>query len=336
MVRRSTADRSPHLGEHGLDYESGTEYPGRGQIGRPRRTGRTWGGAGGRWLVWLLRGIAWAVLLLIGYRGVVAIVSGESGSTQAAPSTPATATTAGGFPVTLAGAYALQFGQVYLNYSPGQAGERAAQLGAFLPSGSDPQMGWNSQGSSQLQSEVVSATNVQDAHHAVVTLLARVNGQLMQLGVPVYASSGSLVVSGAPAWLPAPDRAALPSAPPSSSDSATQAVLTHQLPAFFQAYASGNQVTLGRFLAPGTSLAGLNGAVNYQSISSISVPPGGATRHIMATVVWSVPPRNPAGQVTKGGAPAQLQMSYALTVLKQNGTWYVRDISAATQSPGSP
>ena len=50
----------------------------------------------------------------------------------------------------------------------------------------------------------MATTDVQDAHHAVVTLLARVNGQLMQLGVPVYASSDGLVVSGAPAWLPAP------------------------------------------------------------------------------------------------------------------------------------
>jgi hypothetical protein len=331
MVRRSTVDRSPHLGEHGLDYE-GTEYSGRDQIRRPR-SGRTWGGSGGRWLVWLFRGVAWAVLLLIGYRGIVAILSDESRTGQAAPaaSTPA----ASGFPVTLADAYAMQFGQVYLNYNPGDAAQRAANLGAFLPSGSDPQLGWNGRGTSQLQSEVVAATDVQDAHHAVVTLLARVNGQLMQLGVPVYGSSDGLVISGAPAWLPAPARAALPSAAPAGSDSATQAVLTNQLPAFFQAYASGNAVTLGRFLAPGTSLTGLNGAVNFQSIATISVPPGGDTRHIIATVAWSVPARSPAGQ-TKGGPPAQLQMSYALTVVKQNGTWYVRDISAATESPGSP
>lgn len=333
MVRRSTVDRSPHLDEHGLDYEAGTEYSGRGQMRRPRPA-RTWGGAGGRWLVWLFRGIAWAVLLLIGYRGVVAIVSNESHPAQAAPATSAPAAT--GFPVTLADAYALQFGQVYLNYGPGNAARRATQLAGFLPSGSDPQLGWNGQGTSQLQSEQVAGTDVQDAHHAVVTLLASVNGQLMQLGVPIYASSAGLVVSSAPAWLPAPARAALPSAAPAGSDSATQAVLTNQLPAFFQAYASGNQVTLGRFLASGTTLTGLNGAVNFHSIASITVPPGGATRHIIATVVWSVPSRSSTGQVTKGGAPAQLQMSYALTVVKQNGTWYVSGISAATESPGSP
>jgi hypothetical protein len=70
---------------------------------------------------------------------------------------------ASGFPVTLTDAYALQFGQVYLNYSAKDAGQRASQLGAFLPSGSDPQLGWNGQGTSLLQSEQVATTDVQDA-----------------------------------------------------------------------------------------------------------------------------------------------------------------------------
>jgi hypothetical protein len=177
---------------------------------------------------------------------------------------------------------------------------------------------------------------VRDAQHAVVTLLARVNGQLMELGVPIYAAAGALVVSGAPAWLPAPARAALPATTPAASDAAAQAELTNQLRDFFAAYASGNQVTLGRFLAPGVSLTGLNGAVVYRTLAGVTVPPGGATRHIIATVVWSVPARNASGQATRGGAAAQLDMSYALTVVKRSGTWYVSDISAATDSPGSP
>ena len=149
-------------------------------------------------------------MLLIGYRGVVAILSNESGSGQPAP--VASAPAANGFPVTLADAYALQFGQVYLNYSParrrtarGPARRLPAQrIGSATGLERPGDLG-------QLQSEQVAATDVQDAHHAVVTLLARVNGQLMQLGVPVYASSDGLVVSSAPAWLPRPGRATLPS-----------------------------------------------------------------------------------------------------------------------------
>jgi hypothetical protein len=36
----------------------------------------------------------------------------------------------------------------------------------------------------------------------VVTLLAWVNGNMMELAVPVYAAAGGLEISGEPAWLP--------------------------------------------------------------------------------------------------------------------------------------
>ena len=334
MVRRSTVDRSPNSTEHGLDYEPGTENSEPGGIGRSRQQ-RTWGGGGGRWLIWTFRVVAWGILLLIGFRGVQAIFTDETQPTAPAP-TPAGAQ-ATGFPVTLAEAYALQFGEVYLNYSAHINQQRGNQLSSFLPPGTDPQLGWNGKGTSQLQSEQVAAIKVRDAHNAVVTLLARANGVLMRLGVPLYASSsGHLVVTGAPAWLPAPTRATMPTTQPAATDSATQAVLAKQLPAFFQAYASGNQVTLGRYLAPGTSLTGLNGQVGFHSLVSVSVPPGGSTRHITATVIWDVPTRGTGGHPLKGGVPALLQMSYGLTMVQQNGTWDVKDINAATESPGAP
>ena len=333
MVRRSTIERSSRSAEHGLGYEADADYAEAASTARSRPT-RTWGGAGGRWLVWTFRVIAWIVLLLIGFRGVTAIVSGEK-STGAAPAAPA-AQPGTSFPVTLADAYALQFGQVYLNYSPGQVNQRASALSAFLPAGSDPQLGWNGTGSSQLQSEEVASTDVRDTQHAVVTLLARVNGTLMELGVPIYAASGGLVVSGAPAWLPAPSRAIPPTSAPVNTDPTATAQLTTLLRAFFPAYASGNEVTLTRFLTPGANVTGLNGAVIYHSLAGVSVPQGGSTRHIIATVVWSVPARNASGQVVNRGSAAQLNMSYALTVENRSGTWYVTDISTATGSPGAP
>jgi Conjugative transposon protein TcpC len=331
MVRRSTVERSPRSAEHGLGYEGDADYTAPAGADRSR-SARSWGGAGGRWLVWTFRVLAWAILLLIGFRGVVAIVSSEKSpaATPAVTSQPSSS-----FPVTLADAYALQFGTAYLNYSPGQAGQRASALATFLPAGADTQLGWSGTGTSQLQSEQVAGTDVLDAQHAVVTLLARVNGQLMQLGVPIYAASGALVVSGPPAWLPAPARAVLPSAAPGNTDAAATTQLTTLLRAFFPAYASGNQATLSRFLAPGTTITGLNGAVDFNNLTTVTVPPGGATRHIIASVVWSVPARNASGQAVNR-APSQLDMSYALTVVSRGGTWYVTDISAATAPPGAP
>jgi hypothetical protein len=275
----------------------------------------------------------WVVLLVIGYRGVMAIVLNET-----PPSHPRSSPspTAAAFPVAPASAYAMQFGQVYLNASPATANQRAAELAQFLPSGTNPQLGWDGSGSLALQSEQVAGVAVHDAHHAVVTLLARVNGDLMELGVPVYTTAGKMAISGEPAWLPAPQPAALPSPPAVNADSAAQAALASQLPDFFKAYASGNQDTLGRFLEPGTSITGLGGSVTFSSLSSVTVPTGGSVREVVATVVWRVPGQ-PATGSQAGKAPAAgLEMTYALTIVRQHGTWYVRSIAPSAQAGGQP
>ena len=45
---------------------------------------------------------------------------------------------------------------------------------------------------------------------------------------------GGMAVSGAPAWLPAPPQATVPSTAPAASDPTAQGQLNAQLPAFFQ------------------------------------------------------------------------------------------------------
>jgi Conjugative transposon protein TcpC len=334
MVRRSTVDRGPQPDLYGAGY--GTEagdYP-QGGTGKRPRSGQGWRGAGGRWLVWTFRVVVWAVLLIIGYRGVTAIVLNE---TPPSHTPPARVAQAPGFPVELAGAYALQFGQAYLNASPATASQRATALAQFLPPGApDPQLGLNGGGTLSLQSEQVAGVKVTDAQHAVVTLLARVNGTMMELGVPVYATAGGMVISGEPAWLPAPKPVGAPAAPTVNSDSATESELTRQLlPAFFTAYASGDQATLGRFLVAGTSLTGLGGSVVFGSVTSVTAPVGGPVRHIVATVAWEIP-----GQAVKGAragnTTASLEMTYALTIVRQHGTWYVQNIAPSTQAGGQP
>ena len=332
MVRRSAVDRSPQSDVYDADYAAGTGDLAPGG-GKKSRTAPGWRGAGGRWLVWVFRIVVWAVLLLIGYRGVTAIMAGET-SNNPAPA-PA-ASPSNGFPAALASAYALQFGQVYLNADPATASQRASQLATFLPAGTDPQLGWNGSGSLQLQSEQVANIAVSDAHHALVTLLARVNGQLMELGVPIYYSGGALAVTGEPAWLPAPAKAAVPTPSAPTSDAATQSELMSQLPAFFQAYASGDQVTIDRFLAPGAHVTGLDGALTFGSLTSVTVPTGGDTRHTVATVLWHVPGQaSPPPTASNASSPAGLEMSYALTIVKRSGTWYISAIGPSLQPAGS-
>jgi hypothetical protein len=326
MARRSSVS----------SFDSGTESDVYGDIspavdGHRTATAKApWGGAGGRWIVWVMRVVLWVAILVIGYRGVAAIVTNERPANT--NSTPPAARPSPQFPVTLGEAFALEFGQVYLNFSPATSAQRAQQLAPFIPaniSARDPQFGWAGKGTSQLDDEQVAGIDVRSAQRAVVTLLASVNGKMLELGVPLYASGGGIVVSGEPAVLAAPTTLSPPVTQPVSSDPAAQHALSNQLIGFFEAYASGDQTTLNRFLAPGVSLNGLDGALSFGSIASISVPPGGATRDITVTVNWVLPDQ------VKGGM-TQLTTSYDMSVVdQQTGKWYVREIRASTQPMGT-
>jgi hypothetical protein len=296
--------------------------------------GGSWPGAGGRWLRWPLRAVLWTALLVIAFRGLTAIIFNSS----PAPAGGAKPETGGEFPVSLAEAYAAEFGRVYLGFSPQSLGQRDQALAAFVPasvSAANPSLGWNGAGQLNLQSIQVAGIKVQDPQHAVVTLLALLSGQLMELGVPVAATGSGLVVSGEPAWLPAPPQAS-PLPVPGGSDQVAQSQLMKELPAFFQAYASGDSAALNRFLAHGASVTGLGGAVIFDQVSALHVPPGGTTRQITVTVVWQLP--EPSGSVTAGNqsVTSQLEMSYGMSVVDlQGGRWYVKGIGASSETVGA-
>src|SRR5499427_8504984 len=131
MVRRSTVDRSPQPTVYSAGSDAGTGDLAQGGGGPRRYAAPGWRGAGGRWLVWTFRIVVWVILLIIGYRGVMAIVLNETPPTHTPPAPTASAPD---FPVQEASAYALQFGQAYLNASPANASQRASDLASFLPS----------------------------------------------------------------------------------------------------------------------------------------------------------------------------------------------------------
>jgi hypothetical protein len=333
--------------EDGMAAGGGSGRPGGGTDAAPpgpQRYWRPWPGAGGRWVMWVLRAVVWAILLVIGFRGVMSIVTGAPLTGQRTAGRPEapnagsgglSGTAGSGFPSGLAAAYALQFGQVYLNFSAATAARRARELAAFLPPGPDPQLGWNGAGVQRLESEQVASVRVAGARRAVVTLLARVNGRLMELGVPIYAARGGMVVSGEPAWLPAPSAITPPGGSAPATDPAAAASLSGQLPAFFRAYASGDRATLDRFAAAGSKITSLGGAVSFGSIVAMTVPQGGSTRTITVTVKWLLPGAT-AAEALPASAPAGLEMTYQLTVVRQGTSWYVQAIGPAADQPGPP
>ena len=82
--------------------------------------------------------------------------------------------------------------------------------------------------------------------------------------------------------------------------------------------------------------------MTFGSISGMEVPQGGATRQIAVTVTWQFPgqsaprPRGRRSARTSpvSAAPAGLAMTYEMTVVRQNGTWYVQAIGPSTEPPG--
>jgi Conjugative transposon protein TcpC len=330
MVRRALLDRGDML-----TADDEALPPSQPLRARPDRVAAHWRGAGGRWLVWVARAIVWAVILLIGYRGVLAIIDGRS---SAAPASSLSASGDTEFPVTFADAYALQFGDVYLNFSPAGAAQRSKDLARFLPAGANPQLGWNGAGTQRVVDEQVAGISVTGPHSAVVTLLARLSsGRLIELGVPVYAAHGGMIVSGDPALLPGPAKVALPTG--QAADQATESALANQLPAFFEAFASGDRATLARFTGPGAHIRGLGGTVTFGGIDSVFAPEGGSHRQISVTVTWQLPTA-PAASIAGSvvGAAASVQMTYQLAVVRQQSSWDVQSIGASTAplSQGPP
>lgn len=324
MARRALLERSDQLTAD--DEALPLRQP---HSARPDQVMPHWRGAGGRWLVWVARAIAWAVLLLIGYRGIVSIIEGSGPRPSTSPSTASADTQ---FPVTMAEAYALEFGHAYLNFSPASAAARSAALASFLPPGHDRSLGWDGAGTQRMLDEQIASVSVTGPHSAVVTLLAQLGGgKLIELGVPIYAGNGGMSVSAKPALLAGPTKAIPPGARPSTSDHATASALRNQLPAFFRAYASGDRATLGRFTATGAHIAGLGGDVSLAGVDSVYVPAGGPTRQVLVTVTWDLQPADAANLASVSTAPAALEMTYQLTIVRQGGSWDIRSIGASTQ-----
>ena len=382
----AAAEQAPWAGLSSMPGAAPASEAPNGEVSQSQASRRLWRGAGGRWLVWVFRALLWAVLLLVGYRGVAAIVTGA----PVAGGTTTTAARGHGFPVAVAKAYALEFGQAYLNLNPATAQRRASTLAGFVPPGTAPQDGWNGGGTQTLQSEQVAGVRVLNAHRAVVLLLARVNGNLLELAVPIYASAGGLAVSGQPGLFPPPIQAIPPQRASGPADLAARRSLGQVLPAFFRAYASGNSLQLGTFTAHGAPITGLGGVVSFAGIRRLFVPAAaGLVRRIVVTVMWRTgsarppaaathaaspsatssarpsgsasarpsaspsarsaahpsarpsarpsagPSASPAASAPAGPIvrPAEIDMTYALTVVRHGGTWLVRWIGPAIVQP---
>lgn len=321
MARRSTARSggAPEAADAADDVRGGA-----GRLRRPRA------GSGGRWWVWVGRAVLWAFIIVVLFNGVwhplregIATPSSEDAEPQ--PEEPE-------YPEAAAAAFAARFAEHYLNAAEdGGEAARAEALAGFVPEGDADSFNVPAGSLSGSEIQVVTVTP-EDGANAVVTLSAQVNGAPMSLDVPVYAEDpSSLVVSGPPALLAAPDKAELPQAAGVEPDPQAEEELQPVLTSFFEAYAETPE-HLSRYLEDGASVAQLpQGSLEFGQLEDVAVPVRSEVgeddvRQATATVEWRIP--------GGGDESASLTQSYRITVVRSDGEWYVRDIRGAPQSFG--
>ncbi|PSK97292.1 conjugative transposon protein TcpC [Murinocardiopsis flavida] len=326
MARKSTARRGGVSDEATTAPEAADHHEAEPVGPRPRRQPRS--GAGGRWWVWLGRAVLWAFIIVVLFNGIWLPFRSSFAEPSAGGPAPADKPE---FPETAAAAFALRFGEAYLNPKEGQKRDEA--LAQFLPEGRGSSLDLAGTGLTGKNIEVF-GVDAKDANNAVVTLSADVNSKPMSLDVPVYAADGggSLVLSGEPALLAAPAKAELPDGEDMRTDADARATLEPFLEGFFEAYAQTPE-HLGRYFAEGAQIASLpKDAVRFGELRDVVVPEAPASgddvREVRATVVWTLPGDN-------GAAPAQLTQSYLVTVEQTGGDWSVRDLRGAPNSFGT-
>lgn len=316
MARRSgRPDRGRSLGDTAV-LDTPQDDAVMEQRGRRRPS---WGGSGGRWWLWVGRAVLWAFIIVVVVNGIRAplerFTSSSPSSTSSGNSTSAAQSQ---FPSSAASAYALEFAQVYLNFDQRDQAGRAARLAYFLPPNSAEE-GWDGFGSLSVTSLQVAGVEAKDANNGIVTVLVQTGGNWMQLAVPVYAKDGAMVIPNAPALLAPPPQATAPQRS-TASDSALVTEVTQPLTSFFTAYGAGDKTSLSRYTLPGSNVSdsGLGNAVSFIQLGSITAPPGPADQRVVtATVTWQI----------SGG---KLDQTYDVTMVRQSGQWYVKDVRGAT------
>src|SRR5690606_21183116 len=325
MAGRSAAGRGSVMDED-APAEADETFDAAPQPGGGRRPRA---GAGGRWWLWVGRAVLWAFIIGVIVNGVWLPIR-ENFFLQSTQQPVGEDTVE--FPETAAASLAVRFADAYLNADPEKASERAEALAQFVPEGRVTAFDLPGVQLSATGIEVITV-EVKDEHNALVRLAVNVNGEPMTLAVPVYAADSegtALVVSGRPALLAAPEKASLPDTS-FATDSEARAELEPILKGFFEAYAH-NHEHLDRYLEPGAEVTALPGDfLRFGKITDTKVPPAvpGATQDVrvaQVTVVWLIP------DGSGGDTTAELTQSYDVTVVGDDGSWYVRDIRGALNS----
>lgn len=227
------------------------------------------------------------------------------------------------FPSDEARAVATRYGVSYLTWDEDNPDQRPAQIGLDLAAGLDSRAGWNGRGkqtaSVAYPGEVTVApdgiTAAVDVRVRIQTFVKR--GKVWaagpfswdRLSVPVARTTGRVVASGPPTFVP-DTRAALPDNMPDAGapdDELTKAT-EKDAQAFFSAYAESDD-KVSAVAAPGSNIRSLGGAVKFGDLKDWQVYAGNDDeRRATAAVTWD------------GVGETTLDQTYTLTLRRTVAT----------------
>ena len=199
----------------------------------------------------------------------------------------------------------------------GPSKSRQIKLGAFLPGSADPSAGWDGRGVEEASNVVPVGMSVTDPHNAVATVAARTGARWLYLAVPLAVQPDRIVVSDLPAFVPGPWPSAAVEGSPVSGDPSQTGDIRPALESFFRAYAGGSQGDLSYFAAPGRSLGGLGGSMDFGGLVELRTGEGTGTVPAEARVRW-------VDKATGAG----LTQTYRMTLVARDGRWYVDRLGA--------
>jgi hypothetical protein len=257
--------------------------------------------------------LLWGAVALVWVRGALTFFPGATGAARPAEAQAVKAS----FPEDPGRAVAVSFAQEYLTFGKDGTTERSKRLTAFLPEGADPSVGWDGRGVAESTSAVPVGLSVLGPRTAVATVAARSGPRWLYLAVPLAVDAGRIVVSDLPAFVAGPWPSAGVDAAPISGDPSHSADIRPALESFFRAYAGGSQGDPSYFAAPGRTLEGLGGSMDFAGLVELRAGEGDRTLPAVARVRW-------VDRTTGAG----LTQTYRLMLVARDGRWYVDRLGA--------
>ncbi|MEU5770220.1 conjugal transfer protein [Streptomyces asoensis] len=348
----SAASPAPAPGTGATAPANGGHHPGRSvpktlparEFDVPKPGGRISGG--GRRTHVALRAtlLITTCVFALGSCGVMGLVIGKSSGTTTAglDASDATRYRLTEFPTEQAAAFAEQYAQLCMTFSPDTSSARRTDLARYTSAGVDPDCGWSGEGTSKAVSVTWDGTAEKlpeyGDHGRYLGVQVRTeDGTLTTLTVPVYvqnlATGEGMRVSGDVGQMPLPAAADVPEV--DQGDEVVDDTLSTQLqkevlPGYFEAWGASNATAMARFLTPDATLTATTGLAGRLTGPQI----GTVVALVPASAQNSKPYTYDSGQAvqvrvavdwtdSKGVA---VRRAYRMTIVNTAQGWFVKDV----------